>query len=563
MTEPDLVVLVLPHYLGVVVGYGVVVRLGVVVVGLDGVIGQHVRLACLDRVLQGRHGLVRDGGAGVRLLLRVGAAVHRHRRSAGLGRDGRALGRHEHRVGLRRVQPADLSEVPHACPVTRALRHDDLLAGREPGPDVGHVGRRVRPVWAQAGILHQRRGGVRLRVEVDEVGSLRLTRLAGLGAAHHRLDVVGEPRSHGPHVGPAATVWPDRRADQLHVVLPVPVRPGVPVHSSHRGGCSAGNLVMADDVRPVQRDAVLRRQVGDELRGGLVHRLGVPGALGGVALVLETDGVHVDVPVAGVPGDVLGLDVVGDVPVTRAKRVLPGDVAWVGHQPDRAVVARLGVVDDDVVDVHVGLAVGEVVVAVRVRVRVAVPLVWRGDPLAAKRRGAVRAGVGRRRGARRRRDIEAPMSGQPDVLPVGGDPVGALLDRAEHPARERIGLGGLRRPAVLADRVVPRRHRGAGAGWLAELSLVRREQRRAAADVRRVVGLELLAVQLRQARGYVDGAQGGRTSGGDGRPVTLGGAHVGDLHVSEVQRPVAAGGAHRGAVVVPTRLQIGDAEQDR
>ncbi len=174
---------------------------------------------------------------------------------------------------------------------------------------------------------------------------------------------------------------PERTAHQREVVAPVPVRPRVDVHGRHVAGDGAGDVVMAEDVRAVQRDVVPLGEVAHQPRRAAVHRLGVPGAgLRQEALVLDADGLGVDVPVARVPGDVPGPHVLGDVTVGRADRVVPAHVGGVGHQPEGLVVGLLGVVDDDVVDPLVARPVGQVVVAV-VAGGVRQLLVGRGKPL--------------------------------------------------------------------------------------------------------------------------------------------------------------------------------------
>ena len=210
-------------------------------------------------------------------------------------------------------------------------------------------------------------------------------------------------------------------------------------------------------------------QVSDQLRRALVERLGVPvGAGGREALVLQADRVHVHVPVAGVPRDVGVVDVLGDVAVDRPERVVPRDVRRVADEIEGGVVGRLGVVDDDVLDVHVLLPVGEVVVAVGPR-RLAVVLVRRGEPLAVQSGRAVRATAGhsrqteprngqlvdRRRGARTQRHAltvvgGARLAGADDLEDLLGEPqcgrlvVGAAVARDRGgPVTEVLGSPGL------------------------------------------------------------------------------------------------------------------------
>jgi len=91
----------------------------------------------------------------------------------------------------------------------------------------------------------------------------------------------------------------------------------------------AGDLLVADDVVAVQRDVEPGGEVADQLGRGLVLRLGVPAvAVGEIALVLDPDRVHVVPEIAGVQGDPLGPDRLGDSP-SRSDHVVGGGATLV------------------------------------------------------------------------------------------------------------------------------------------------------------------------------------------------------------------------------------------
>src|SRR5207237_2116281 len=99
----------------------------------------------------------------------------------------------------------------------------------------------------------------------------------------------------------------------------------VPVHAGDLVLGRPGNLVVADDVLPVQRDVETPGEVPHQAGRGPVEDLGVPGgSLDGETLVLDADRVGVNVPVAGVPGDVARRDHLGHVAVRRADHVVGG-----------------------------------------------------------------------------------------------------------------------------------------------------------------------------------------------------------------------------------------------
>src|SRR5699024_8508265 len=114
------------------------------------------------------------------------------------------------------------------------------------------------------------------------------------------------------------TLAADRCAEQVEVVLPVPVRSRIPMHRLRTAGQRSRSLVVADDVAAIARDVVLARKMTHEVGGVAIHLFGVPLAVAGLALVLDADGMRVDVPVAGLPADVLGLEMLRDVPVLGA-----------------------------------------------------------------------------------------------------------------------------------------------------------------------------------------------------------------------------------------------------
>jgi hypothetical protein len=84
--------------------------------------------------------------------------------------------------------------------------------------------------------------------------------------------------------------------------------------------------------------------------------------------VFDADRRGVDVPVPGVPADVLGLEMLGHGPVGGPDRVVPAEVGLVLRELDRLVVGGLGVVDDDVLDLRGPWPVRDVMVAVRGRI---------------------------------------------------------------------------------------------------------------------------------------------------------------------------------------------------
>ena len=354
-------------------------------------------------------------------------------------------------------------------------------------------------------------------------------------------------------------------------MLPVPVGTRVPVHAADRRGGRAGHLVVADDVGTVERDGVLRREVAHEPRRLPVEGLGVPRGPGGrEALVLEPDGVSVDIPVARVPRDVLRGDVLGDVAVGGSQRVVPRHVGRVLDQLEGRAPARLGVVDDDGVDGRPGRgALGEVVVAV-VTGAGAVLLVGRRHPVARESLGALDAGVGLGPVEPELAELVLPGGGrgrhEGDGLPVGRRAGGA---RRHHGIR----VIGERRRVRLVTGVTGVRHRGVplprirrGTSGKAEQRLGRGEQGGAAADVGVGVPAEHVAL---------DPEEGGRPSqrvdaGGDGasgaavRAVPALGLRAGEEGaVDEVHRAVAAVGVVLAGVGLPPALRVGDRLEHR
>jgi len=75
-----------------------------------------------------------------------------------------------------------------------------------------------------------------------------------------------------------------------------------------------GHVVVAEDVLPVQRDAYFCARLAHQARRRVVHRLGyqVPGRQKPSCSM--PDGLGVDVPIAGVPADVLVSTCWGDMP---------------------------------------------------------------------------------------------------------------------------------------------------------------------------------------------------------------------------------------------------------
>ena len=124
---------------------------------------------------------------------------------------------------------------------------------------------------------------------------------------------------------------------------------------------------MADDVLAVEWDAVALGQVADQLGRRFVHGVGEPLlALNGDGFMLDANRVHVEVPVAGMPGDVPGRHELGNPTAGRADHVVSrragGGILEVRHH---AIPATLGGVNDDVANRQAVLGpVGDVVVAV-------------------------------------------------------------------------------------------------------------------------------------------------------------------------------------------------------
>ncbi len=380
-------------------------------------------------------------------------------------------------------------------------------------------------------------------------------------------------------------------------MVPVPEGARIPVLGLDLGVQDARHLVVADDVLTVQRDVVLPGQVLHQGRRGLVLRLGVPAAvLDRVALVLDTDRVHVEGLVARVPRLVLVLDHLGDQAVGGADQVVRAGVrAGVLEDTQGALVAALGVVQQDGVDLVAGLGAARDAVVAPVVQTVAVLLERGGAEVAVQAGRAVggRGGLGGVGG--REVEVGAPVGlhrrvgRQREVLAVHGEAPLTGLDRLEHALREQL------RALVVGCLAGAGHGRIPGAGVLRQRAggvlLVLGEERGARPDALGGVAAHLLGrrvdqlgrlvqgVQARVAR--VDGLLAQAREGLLGVEVLLDGRVAAAVHVLElvlapvgvavtevlgvdVREPhhvVGAGGARQPVVVLPARLPVRDRHQ--
>ncbi len=112
------------------------------------------------------------------------------------------------------------------------------------------------------------------------------------------------------------------------------------------------DLVVADDVLPVDRNPVRARDPRDEARRGRVLGPREARRVERHPLVLDPDRLRVDPPVAGVPGDVRVTDDLDD-PARAGDDVVGGRMRLLVPQPrERSPERPLGDVDDDQADVH-------------------------------------------------------------------------------------------------------------------------------------------------------------------------------------------------------------------
>ena len=308
------------------------------------------------------------------------------------------------------------------------------------------------------------------------------------------------------------------------------------------------------------------REVLHEARRRAIHRLAEPlGAGRGEALVLEADRVAVDVPVARVPADVLRLEVLRDVPVRRAQRVLPRDIGRVGDELEGRLVARLGVVDDDVGDLRGRGPAREVVVAVVAGVGAEL-LVGSRDPLAVETGRAVdgpAVGLLQQAEAGELGLVGADLRGQQrHVLAVDGLARGAGGDHGERVVGEGRSDVLLRGAGRLGHGGIPGPRSGRGPERQPEGALLGGQQGGAAADVGELVRAQRLLVEPGEG-GSARQRVGDRCRGGGSRgaePLGVGGGA--EAGVDEVHRAVAARGAVAG-VEVPAGLRVGDGLEHR
>ena len=100
----------------------------------------------------------------------------------------------------------------------------------------------------------------------------------------------------------------------------------------------AGDVVVAQDVRPVERDAEPLGQVFHQLGGGLVHRARVPGVpVDRETLLLDADGVLVEGLVPGVPGDVPDRHHLDNLSIREHFVVRAGEVGRIVEKSQRVV----------------------------------------------------------------------------------------------------------------------------------------------------------------------------------------------------------------------------------
>ena len=173
-------------------------------------------------------------------------------------------------------------------------------------------------------------------------------------------------------------------AHELEVAAPVPVRPGIGVvrrAAAAAAGCR--HFGVADDVLPVDRHQRAPRNPRGEPGRGVVLRVGEALRAVRVALVLDSDGVGVDLPVAGVPGDVREVDELHDPAAARDDVVRRRMCARALQPPDRAPERALGDVHDDPVDrFRVAMRLREVALALEPgerRARTGRPVRGRGE----------------------------------------------------------------------------------------------------------------------------------------------------------------------------------------
>lgn len=190
---------------------------------------------------------------------------------------------------------------------------------------------------------------------------------------------------------------------------------------------------MADDVLAIEGDVVLGGEVAHQRCCRAVHLGGVPlRALGGDALLLDADRVAVDVPVPGLPGDVLVLHHLRDMSVAGSHHVVGrGLLQRVLEDLQRGVEVLLRVVEDDELDLVAVRPVRGVVVAVRLLVgRIAGLLVGGRDPVAVQTARALRPYPVRARVCRgtEQRETQCADGGQRECAS------GPLLGRHDNPS---------------------------------------------------------------------------------------------------------------------------------
>ena len=238
----------------------------------------------------------------------------------------------------------------------------------------------------------------------------------------------------------------------------------------------ARQLDVALDVRPVHRDAPALADVARQGRAAAIHGVREPAGLCDEALVLDADGATV--PVAGVPGDVLLLDHLRDLPIGRPDDVVGADLGGAVLEPrDGAAVGALRDVDDDGVDAAAAaLCVG---------------VVGAGDPAVGDVGVGARGLLERAQGGGRQQDVAVRR-----VL------VDAVPEREARAFGQRDGgrVGG----ACARDGVDPliERHRVVGVA-----AQVVGDQRSEAASVGGEIGGDRLGGCVEQARGAVEGGR--------------------------------------------------------
>ena len=335
------------------------------------------------------------------------------------------------------------------------------------------------------------------------------------------------------------------------------------MHAADPRGCQSGHLVVTDDVCAVHRDAVGAAHVPGEPGAAAIHDLGVPVvALGGEALVLQPDRVHVHVPVAGVPADVLGLQVLGDVTVGRTDQVVPRHVRRVGDQLDADFVTALGVVNDDMRELRRARSERQVVVAV-VDLGRSVQLVRRRHPFDAETVRSVDRTGGASPGLGAGNHPVTALAGGADGLSahrVAGTPV-AHRHTGPQIGQDVVGVlhlcGGGTQAARRGDGFVPGRGIGGCTDGATVRALACGEQRCSGTDVARGVRAERVGGDAGRCGRGAQGVDRGAVV------LALGGALLRHRRaVDQMHGAVSEAAAGASGVVGPAGLSVADRREE-